>query len=63
MRTSDAISKTVAREAVLFSLFLFGFIYLLLGSLYLFLFIREMNRGPEAKAAPAGAMSPKEVFA
>jgi cytochrome bd ubiquinol oxidase subunit I len=57
MRTSDAISKTVAREAVLFSLFLFGFIYLLLGSLYLYLFLREMSHGPEP------VLKPKEVFA
>jgi len=63
MRTSDAVSKSVAREAVLFSLFLFGFIYLLLGSLYLFLFLREMNHGPEPKAPQSASLKPKEVFA
>ena len=63
MRTSEAVSKVVAKEALLFSLFLFGFIYLLLGSLYLFLFIREMNHGPEPKAAQGVAGSREEVFA
>jgi cytochrome bd ubiquinol oxidase subunit I len=63
MRTSDAVSKSVAKEAVIFSLFLFGFIYLLLGSLYLFLFLREMNHGPEPETARGASMKPKEVFA
>jgi cytochrome bd ubiquinol oxidase subunit I len=63
MRTSDAISKTVAKEAILFSLFLFGLIYLLLGALYLFLFFREMNHGPEPAEATAASVNPKEVFA
>lgn len=63
MRTSDAVSKSVAKEALIFSLFLFGSIYLLLGSLYLFLFLREMNHGPEPESAQGAAVKPEEVFA
>jgi cytochrome bd ubiquinol oxidase subunit I len=63
MRTSDAVSKSVAREAIIFSLFLFGFIYLLLGSLYLFLFLREMKHGPEPEASQSASLKPEEVFA
>ena len=63
MRTADAVSKTVAREAILFSLFLFGAIYLLLGALYLFLFLREMKHGPEPELPKSASINPKEVFA
>jgi cytochrome bd ubiquinol oxidase subunit I len=63
MRTSDAVSKTVASEAILFSLFLFAAIYLLLGALYLFLFLREMNHGPEPAIPASASIEPKEVFA
>jgi cytochrome d ubiquinol oxidase subunit I len=49
MRTHDAVSKAVSGEAVLFSIILFGCIYLLLGALYLFLMVQEINHTP-AKA-------------
>lgn len=45
MKTSDAVSKTVSGETVLFSLILFGVIYILLGTLYIYLAIREMKHG------------------
>jgi cytochrome d ubiquinol oxidase subunit I len=66
MRTSDAISQTVSAGEILFSLILFGVIYLLLGSLYVFLFMREMNHGPEpqaAKVVPMLQTQPEEKFA
>jgi cytochrome bd ubiquinol oxidase subunit I len=50
MKTSDAISKTIGAGEILFSVILFSVIYLLLGSLYVYLFILEMKHGPE----PAG---------
>jgi cytochrome d ubiquinol oxidase subunit I len=53
MRTSDAVSGTIVAGEVLFSLFLFGAVYLLLGSLYVFLFAREMNHGPAPFSGPA----------
>jgi len=65
MKTSDAISQTVSAGEILFSLILFSVIYLLLGSLYIFLFAREVNHGPEPAAAK-GAFVPQpqpEVFA
>jgi len=45
MKTSDAVSKAVSGETVLFSLILFGVIYILLGSLYIYLAVREMKHG------------------
>jgi len=47
LRTADAISLTVTSGEILFSIILFGLIYLLLGALYLYLMIREVKRGPE----------------
>ena len=47
MKTADAASITVTSGEILFSIILFGLIYLLLGALYLFLFVREVKHGPE----------------
>jgi len=46
LRTSDAVSKSVPAGDVLFSLLLFGALYLLLGCLYVFLLVREIRHGP-----------------
>ena len=43
MRTSEAFSPTVSADEVLFSIILFSIIYLLLGSLYIFLLKREID--------------------
>jgi len=51
LRTSDAFSPTVSAGEVLFSIVLFGVIYLFLGALYLFVFIREVKEGPVAEMA------------
>jgi cytochrome d ubiquinol oxidase subunit I len=51
MRTRDAVSKVVDAPQVLFSIVLFGAIYLVLGVLWLYLLRREIAHGP----APAGA--------
>jgi cytochrome d ubiquinol oxidase subunit I len=47
MKTADAISLTVSAEEILFSIILFGLIYLFLGVLYIYLIVREVKRGPD----------------
>lgn len=47
LRTSESVSVTVGAPEILFSILLFGTIYLALGALYLFLLVREANHGPE----------------
>jgi len=47
LKTKDAVSLTVSAEEILFSLIVFSIIYLLLGSLYLFLLKRKIQQGPE----------------
>jgi cytochrome bd ubiquinol oxidase subunit I len=47
MRTRDAVSKVVGGPELVFSLVLFGLIYLLLGALWLFLLRREILHGPK----------------
>jgi cytochrome bd ubiquinol oxidase subunit I len=56
LRTSDAASITVTGPEILFSIVLFGFIYLALGVLYVYLLTQKVKHGPQ----PAGA---KEVVA
>ncbi|MGA2296998.1 MAG: cytochrome ubiquinol oxidase subunit I [FCB group bacterium] len=47
LRTSDAISKSVSSGQVLFSIILFGLVYLLLFVLYIFLLDRKIKHGLE----------------
>ena len=47
LRTSDALSKTVTAEQVLFSLILFAFIYTLLFALFIFLLDQKIKHGPD----------------
>jgi cytochrome d ubiquinol oxidase subunit I len=47
LRTVDAVSITVTAGEILFSIILFGIIYLILGALYLFLLFKEVKHGPE----------------
>jgi cytochrome bd ubiquinol oxidase subunit I len=51
LRTSDAASITVGVQEILFSIVLFGFIYLCLGVLYVFLLSRKVKHGPQAASA------------
>jgi len=48
LRTSDAISLTVKAGEILFSIILFGLIYLFLAALYIFLMVKEIKHGPES---------------
>ncbi len=46
LRTSDAASITVSAGEILFSIILFGIIYIFLGSLYVYLLVRKIKHGP-----------------
>jgi len=50
MKTADAVSLTVSAEEILFSIILFGLIYLFLGVLYIYLIVREIKRGSEVES-------------
>lgn len=47
LRTSDALSEAVSAEHVLFSLFLFGMVYLLLFLLFIYMMNKKIQAGPE----------------
>lgn len=47
LRTSDALSKAVKAEQVLFSLILFAIVYLLLFLLFIYLLNKKIKHGPE----------------
>ncbi|MCK4301254.1 MAG: cytochrome ubiquinol oxidase subunit I, partial [candidate division Zixibacteria bacterium] len=51
LKTADAASITVTAGEILFSMILFGLIYIFLGALYVFLFIREVKHGPEPETS------------
>jgi len=53
LRTSDAVSPRVSAGEVLFSLILFGLVYLALGALWIFLLHREASHGPPPAAEDA----------
>ncbi len=56
LRTDQAASLTVSSGDLLFSIILFGLIYIALGILYLYLLIQKIQHGP-------GPVQPKEVHA
>jgi cytochrome d ubiquinol oxidase subunit I len=47
LRTSDGLSKAVSSNHIIFSLFLFAFIYLLLFALFIYLLNEKIKHGPE----------------
>lgn len=47
MRTADAASANVSAGEILFSIILFGIIYILLGSVFVFFLVRKIKAGPE----------------
>ncbi len=47
MRTQDAVSTSIIPGDLFFSIILFFLIYLLIGSLYIYLLIKEIKHGPE----------------
>ena len=48
LKTSDAISKSVVAEQILFSIILFSVIYMALLALFVFILIKKVKAGPEA---------------
>jgi cytochrome d ubiquinol oxidase subunit I len=50
LRTVDGASPVVSAGEILFSIILFGLIYLLLGALWLFLMFKKIKAGPEPAA-------------
>ena len=50
MRTADAVSKAVTAPEIAFSIALFSLIYLLLGSVWVYLLRKEIVHGPEIGA-------------
>ncbi len=56
MLTKDGVSTVVSAPEILASIIILGLLYLLVGSLWLFLLRRELARGPAP--APAGAVEP-----
>ncbi len=56
MKTTEAASQNVNAGEILFSIILFGIIYLLLGSIFLFMLIRKIKAGPEPVKAKEVAL-------
>lgn len=50
LRTEDAFSMNLTAGEVWFSLILFSIIYILLGSIFVFILFRKIKKGPEAVA-------------
>jgi cytochrome bd ubiquinol oxidase subunit I len=50
LKTSDALSKTVSANQIVFSLILFTIVYIVLFALFLFLLNRKIQHGPEVYA-------------
>jgi cytochrome d ubiquinol oxidase subunit I len=48
LRTAEAFSANVAAGEVLFSIIMFGIIYLMLGALYVYILSKQVRQGPEA---------------
>ena len=61
MRVRDAVSTAVDANEVIFSLILFGLIYLLIGSAYIYLLVKEIKHGPEAADSTDNGEGMKEV--
>jgi len=47
MRTKDAVSTIVSSGEIIFSIIMFGLIYLLLGGSYLYFLFKKIKKGPE----------------
>ncbi len=63
LRTSDALSKAVTANQVLFSLIMFTFIYLLLFGLFIYLLNKKIQHGPEDDTQPEDHRSRQQAIA
>jgi cytochrome d ubiquinol oxidase subunit I len=55
LKTKDAISLSVGAGEILFSIILFSLIYILLGSVYIYLLVKKVKHGPEPAAVEVKA--------
>lgn len=63
LRTSEALSKSVAANQILFSLILFFIIYLLLFVLFIFLLNEKIKKGPEEMDSSSSVYTQqKQIF-
>ena len=62
MRTADAVSTSIVPGDVLFSIIMFGLIYLLLGCLFIYLLVKEIKHGPEQLVNSGEMAAKKEVL-
>ena len=51
LKTADAFSQNVAAGEILFSIVMFGMVYLMLGALYLFVLVKKIKQGPRPLVA------------
>ncbi|MFI5154667.1 MAG: cytochrome ubiquinol oxidase subunit I, partial [Chitinophagales bacterium] len=51
LRTSDALSKTVKANQIIFSILMFTFVYVILFILFLYLLNKKIQHGPEGDLA------------
>lgn len=63
LRTSDALSKAVVAEQVLFSIILFGVMYVFLFALFVYLLNKKIKHGPEDASEPDDMYSKKNYEA
>jgi cytochrome d ubiquinol oxidase subunit I len=61
LRTSEAVSEVVTAPMVLGSIIMFGFLYVLLFVLWVFLLDRTIKKGPEAQLLPLRAKADTAV--
>ncbi len=54
LRTAEAASPTVGAGEILFSIILFGLVYLALGVLWFYLILRKMRKGPDPVPTEGG---------
>jgi cytochrome d ubiquinol oxidase subunit I len=62
LRTSDAMSKVVTSEEIIFSLVLFAFVYVLLFMVFIYLLTRKIQHGPEIDGGDEMTQSWKDVI-
>ncbi|MGA2583372.1 MAG: cytochrome ubiquinol oxidase subunit I [Tepidisphaeraceae bacterium] len=63
IRTADAFSSNLSPAMVLSSIIMFAIIYIILGSLYIFLMVQKIHHGPDGNEIAAGPSDPSPVAA
>jgi cytochrome d ubiquinol oxidase subunit I len=60
LRTSDALSKSVKANQIIFSLILFGLVYLTLFALFIYLLNKKIKHGPVSASETGDIHSNRE---